>query len=98
MELVGSLSLVIDLGLGQPLEHALRSAVIAERIGTLLSMNSVDRSDTFYVTLLRFVGCTAAAHEMAEVMGDEIAARSWLTPVFMDHRRRLPTPARLSFD
>ncbi|MBV8716390.1 MAG: HD domain-containing protein [Chloroflexi bacterium] len=94
MELVGSLSLVIDLGLGQPLEHALRSAVIAERIGTLLSMNSVDRSDTFYVTLLRFVGCTAAAHEMAEVMGDEIAARSWLTPVFTGRLDEMPQAVR----
>src|SRR5256885_9441059 len=44
------------------------------------------RSTLFpYTTLfrsLRFVGCTAAAHEMSEVMGDEIAARGWLTPVF----------------
>jgi HD-GYP domain-containing protein (c-di-GMP phosphodiesterase class II) len=82
IELVGSLSLVIDLGLGQPLEHALRSALIAARIGELLGLSTEERSAAFYVSLLRFVGCTAAAHDMAEVLGDEIAARSWLTPVF----------------
>ncbi len=31
-ELVAALSLAIDLGLGQPMEHMLRSAVIATRI------------------------------------------------------------------
>jgi hypothetical protein len=32
-EVVGALSLATDLGTGQPLEHALRSAVLAVRLG-----------------------------------------------------------------
>ena len=94
MELVGSLSLVIDLGLGQPVEHALRSAVIGARIGEPLGLSTEDRPDAFYIALLRFVGCTAAAHEMAEVMGDEIAARSWLTPVFTGRLEEMPEAVR----
>lgn len=90
MQLVGSLSLVIDLGLGQPLEHALRSAVIAARLGALLGLDEGVCSDAYYVSLLRFVGCTAAAHEMSEVMGDEIAARGWLTPVFTGRLEEMP--------
>lgn len=81
-EIVASLSLIIDLGLGQPLEHALRSTIIAVRLGDVIGLSAADLSDTYFLTMLRFVGCTAAAHEMAEVLGDEVAARSWLTPVF----------------
>jgi hypothetical protein len=32
-EVVGALSLATDLGTGQPLEHALRSAVLGVRLG-----------------------------------------------------------------
>ncbi len=32
-DLVGALSLATDLGTGQPLEHALRTAVLAVRLG-----------------------------------------------------------------
>jgi len=32
-EVVGALSLATDLGTGQPLEHALRTAVLAVRLG-----------------------------------------------------------------
>jgi hypothetical protein len=34
-EVVGALSLATDLGTGQPLEHALRTAVLAVRLGGL---------------------------------------------------------------
>lgn len=74
--------------------YALRSAVIAVRIGDMLGLSPQDLSDTYYVTLLRFVGCTAAAHEMAEVLGDEIAARGWLTPVFTGRIEEMPEAVR----
>lgn len=35
-ELVGALSLATDIGAGQPLEHALRTAVLAVRLGELV--------------------------------------------------------------
>ena len=94
IQLVGSLSLVIDLGLGQPLEHALRSAVIATRFGGLIGLKEQDCSDAYYVSLLRFVGCTAAALEMSAVMGDEIEARGWLTPVFTGRLEEMPEAVR----
>jgi HD-GYP domain-containing protein (c-di-GMP phosphodiesterase class II) len=94
VEAVGALSLITDLGLGQPLEHALRSSVIAVRFGRALGLSDRDLSDAFFVTLLRFVGCTAAAHEMAEVLGDEIAARGWLTPVFTGRLDEMPDAVR----
>ncbi len=95
-EVVASLSLIIDLGLGQPLEHALRSSVIAVRLGEALGLSDRELSDTYYVTLLRFLGCTAAAHEMADVFGDEVAARGWLTPVFTGRLDEMPRAVQVN--
>src|SRR5213595_3111815 len=81
-ELIAALSLATDLGLGQPLEHALRSAIISVRLGDLMGLSEAELSQAYYLALLRFVGCTAAADDMASVFGDEIAARSWMTGVF----------------
>jgi hypothetical protein len=39
-EVVGALSLATDLGTGQPLEHAMRTAVLAVRFGELGSAST----------------------------------------------------------
>jgi HD-GYP domain-containing protein (c-di-GMP phosphodiesterase class II) len=81
-ELVGALSLATDLGMGQPLEQALRTCLIALGIGARLGLEPGALSDIFYVTLLRFLGCTADAHDMAALVGgDEIAIRAAIAPV-----------------
>jgi hypothetical protein len=61
-ELVGALSLATDLGMGQPLEQAVRTCLMALGIGARLGLQPGELSDVFYVTLLRFLGCTADAH------------------------------------
>lgn len=58
-EVLGALSLATDLGVGQPLEQALRTCLIALQIGERLGLNTEDLSDVYYVSLLRFLGCTA---------------------------------------
>ena len=45
-EVVGVLSLATDLGTGQPLEHALRSAVLAVRLGELAGASTQELADT----------------------------------------------------
>jgi hypothetical protein len=81
-ELVGALSLATDLGMGQPLEQALRTCLIALGIGARLGLKPDELSGVFYVTLLRFLGCTADAHDMAALVGgDEIAIRAAIAPV-----------------
>jgi hypothetical protein len=45
-ELVGAISLATDLGTGQPLEHALRTAVLAVRLGELAGASPSELSDT----------------------------------------------------
>ena len=75
-ELVAALSLATDLGTGQPLEHALRSAVLAVRLGELAGASPDDLSDTYYVALLHAAGCTSNGHEATQVFGEDIEHRA----------------------
>jgi HD-GYP domain-containing protein (c-di-GMP phosphodiesterase class II) len=81
-ELITAISLATDLGMGQPLEQALRTCLVAMGLADRLGLSDEEKSDTYYVSLLRFLGCTADAHEMAEMVGgDEIAVRAAIAPV-----------------
>ena len=75
-EVVGALSLATDLGTGQPLEHALRTAVLAVRLGELAGASAQELADTYYVALLHASGCTSNGHEAAQVYDDDIAHRA----------------------
>jgi len=75
-EVVGALSLATDLGTGQPLEHALRTAVLAVRLGELAGASAQELTDTYYVALLHASGCTSNGHEAAQLFGDDIAHRA----------------------
>jgi HD-GYP domain-containing protein (c-di-GMP phosphodiesterase class II) len=75
-EVIGALSLATDLGTGQPLEHALRSAVLAVRLGELAGVSAKELADTYYVALLHASGCTSNGHEAIQVYDDDIAHRA----------------------
>ena len=75
-ELVGSLSLGIDLGFGQPMEHVLRQCLIAVRIAERVGLDEAARADVYYTALVVNVGCHADAHEQAKWFGDDIALKS----------------------
>ena len=74
-ELLGAFSLTTDLGLGQPMEHVLRSWVIASRLGEHVGLNFNDRDALYYVSTLAWVGCVADTPELATWFGDDIAFR-----------------------
>ena len=57
-EVVAALSLATDLGMGQPMEHALRSCLLALRLGEELGLSEAELTDLYYVALLRRIGCT----------------------------------------
>ena len=75
-ELVASLSLGIDLGFGQPMEHVLRQCLIALRLGERLGLDEQERAVVYYTALLVNVACHSDAHEQAKWFGDDIALKS----------------------
>jgi HD-GYP domain-containing protein (c-di-GMP phosphodiesterase class II) len=75
-ELVAVLSLATDLGLGQPMEHVLRSCRISLRLGEELGLGEDERAVTYYVALLAWVCCHADSFEQAAWFGDDIVLRS----------------------
>ncbi|MFD3706803.1 HD domain-containing phosphohydrolase [Nocardia sp. NPDC058658] len=75
-ELVASLSLATDLGLGQPQEHVLRQTVLAVRLAQAAGLSEADRAAAYYVSLLAWVGCVADSPEMARWFGDDLRIRA----------------------
>ncbi len=51
-ELLAAISLAIDLGLGQPMEHMLRSSMIATRIAERMSFDAQQRATVYYANLV----------------------------------------------
>jgi HD-GYP domain-containing protein (c-di-GMP phosphodiesterase class II) len=75
-ELVAALSLGVDLGFGQPMEHVLRQCMIALRLGERIGLDEDERSVVYYTALLVNVGCHSDAHEQAKWFGDDIALKT----------------------
>jgi HD-GYP domain-containing protein (c-di-GMP phosphodiesterase class II) len=75
-ELVAAMSLATDLGLGQPMEHVMRSCLVGLRLAELLDLEEPERAVVYYVALLAWVGCHADSHEQAAWFGDDIEFRA----------------------
>src|SRR5439155_13920178 len=75
-ELVAALSLGVDLGFGQPMEHVLRQCLIALRLAERVGLDEEARAVVYYTALLVNVGCHSDAHEQAKWFGDDIALKA----------------------
>ena len=75
-ELVAALSIGIDLGFGQPMEHVLRQCLIALRMAEGVGLEEEERAVVYYTALLINVGCHSDAHEQAKWFGDDIAMKA----------------------
>jgi hypothetical protein len=60
-EAVGALSLATDLAMGQPLEHGLRTAVLAVRLAQAMGLPEDDQVTVFYTGMLHFAGAPPRA-------------------------------------
>jgi HD-GYP domain-containing protein (c-di-GMP phosphodiesterase class II) len=74
-ELMAALSIATDLGMGQPLEFALCSCVLALRLGEACGMAELELRSVYYQALLRYIGCNAETHMLSAIVGDELAMR-----------------------
>jgi HD-GYP domain-containing protein (c-di-GMP phosphodiesterase class II) len=70
------LALAQDNAFGQPLESQLRSCLLASWLCDTGRFGIETRATTYWVALLRYIGCTGHAHEVATLFGDEIAIRA----------------------
>ena len=74
--MLAALSIAIDLGLGQPSEHVLRSTLIAVRLADRLGLPRPQRDSTYLTTLILWIGCHVDSREFAQMFGDDIAIRA----------------------
>jgi HD-GYP domain-containing protein (c-di-GMP phosphodiesterase class II) len=75
-ELLAGLSLATDLGAGQPPEHGMRACLLALRLAHALDLAQADVATVYDVALLRWIGCTSDAHELTELVEDDVSARA----------------------
>ena len=75
-DLMVSLSMATDLGLGQPPEHMARSARIGMRLGARLGLDTKDLATLHDVGILTYVGCPVYGNESAMLFGDDIDFRA----------------------
>ncbi len=75
-ELMAAMSIATDFAMGQPVEYALSTSVLAVHLGAQAGLSDAELRDVYYQALLRYVGCNAETYAIAAVLGDEIAMRT----------------------
>src|SRR5258706_2342976 len=74
-ELIAWLSLATDLGMGQPMEFALSSCILAVRLAEKCGYSEEALREVYYQALLRYIGCNAETDWLASIVGDEQGLR-----------------------
>src|SRR4051812_49459744 len=74
-ELLAALALATDLATGQPLEHALRTCLVATAMAERAGASGDELAVVHLLALLHAIGCTSDAHEAAREWGDDLRSR-----------------------
>ena len=88
-ELMAALSVATDYAMGQPVDYALSATELALRLGELAGYTDAQLRDTYYQSLLRFVGCNAETYTLAAIVGDEIAMRTEVAAIDTSDQGRM---------
>ncbi|MCD2192012.1 LuxR C-terminal-related transcriptional regulator [Actinomycetospora endophytica] len=75
VELAALLAVGQDHAFGQPPGAQLRATALADQLARAAGAGADERATTWWVSALRFLGCTGHAFEVAAMFGDEIALR-----------------------
>ena len=78
-EVVAALCLATDLGMGFPFEHGLEATLMTMRLVDLLEVDPDTAKDTFYASLLMYVGCTTDADMSSRIFPGGLTVN--MTPV-----------------
>ncbi|MPZ73740.1 MAG: HD domain-containing protein [Nitriliruptorales bacterium] len=68
-EVIAAACLATDLGMGFPFEHGLHATLMAMRLADLLEVDQETASQTYYCSLLMYLGCTTDADILLEIVG-----------------------------
>ena len=71
-EIVAALSLAADIAVGQPMEHGLRTCVLAMRLGEACGLGSDGLAEVYWCALLQHAGCNADGPTIAALFGDDL--------------------------
>jgi len=86
-EVVATLCLATDLGMGFPFEHGLQTTLIASRLAQRLGVDRETEAGAYYVSFLAHAGCTIHSHVSADVFGSPLVAN--LHPVIFGSQREI---------
>ena len=81
-----TLAYATDLATGHSRDFALRSCVLAVRFAQVAGLNKEMCRSVFHQALLRYIGCNADTHLLADAWGDEITLRRELHHIDMGNR------------
>jgi len=66
-ELLGALSLALDMTEGQPAGHCQRSCWIGQHIGRAIGLSTLEMRELYYATLLKDSGCSSNAARVCQL-------------------------------
>lgn len=91
---LSALAFMGDLSMGQPTDHSPRVAWLARRIGRELCLADAECMELGQVALLRWVGCTANASDVAIAISDDVLGRGALLALRPQDVQLLVAPNR----
>ena len=71
-EVIASMCLATDLGMGFPFEHGLHATLTTMRLCEALAVDEDTLSGTYYACLLMYAGCTVDEVERSEIFGSSM--------------------------
>ena len=89
-DLISSLSLALDIGLGLPVETLLRGALVSSRLAQAAGFSDAECRAAYYLPLVSMVGCTTSSTTDGEMLGDELAAAELMWADKTDGRAIMP--------
>jgi response regulator RpfG family c-di-GMP phosphodiesterase/DNA-binding CsgD family transcriptional regulator len=70
-DVLAALSVATDLGMGHEPEKAIRACLVATELARASGLPEPQVRDVYYTSMLQHLGCTATAHELTHVFGDD---------------------------
>lgn len=88
-EIVASLCLATDIGMGFPLEHGLHATLMAARLAELLDLEHETARHAYYACLLVYVGCTTDAYEGTQIFAGGNVTENFIPYLFGSRGERV---------